>query len=78
MTQLMRMQEQIREKSGVSVETVTDGMYIIGLVCVFLGLGLTAGWGWGLLADGGILIGTALWMVSPVPGVKPAPGKGEK
>lgn len=52
------------------METATDVMYIIGLVFVFLGLGLAVGWGWGLLAAGIVLIGTALWMVAPIPAKK--------
>ena len=61
-----------RKSFSVSTETIPDVLYLAGLVFLFAGLGLAVGWGWGLAADGAVMIGTALWLVAPLPPRKEA------
>jgi hypothetical protein len=42
-----------------------DVIFWAGLVCLLVGLGLAVGWGWGLAAVGGILIGFAIFASIP-------------
>jgi hypothetical protein len=44
---------------------VVDILFWAGLVCLLVGLGLAAGWGWGLAVVGGILTGYAIWLSTP-------------
>jgi hypothetical protein len=52
----------LSNSSSVPAETLIDIMFLTGLVFLFAGLGLAVGWGWGLAADGVILVATGLWL----------------
>ncbi len=65
------MNDQNPKKNIVSTETaerLIEVSFLLGLLFVFFGLGLTVGWGWGLTVDGLILIATAAWAVTPAKG----------
>jgi hypothetical protein len=60
-------QIQARKKFFVSIET-TDALFGVGLLFLFLGLTLAIGVGWAFAAVGTILIGLAIWSVTPAGG----------
>jgi hypothetical protein len=53
------------EKARPARLEMEDLVFLAGLVFILVGLGLEVGWGWGLLADGVIMIGMVGWLTAP-------------
>jgi protein-S-isoprenylcysteine O-methyltransferase Ste14 len=52
---------------------IPDILLIIGLILLFTGLGLAVTWPWSLAITGAVLIGLAIWLVTPTKPLKDKP-----